>query len=75
MNEQGSEAWLAERAGKWTGSKFADILARDKRTGKPLKARADAIWQVVVERMTGLPVEGPAGYALAVGIGRGRIRP
>jgi predicted phage-related endonuclease len=67
MNEQGSEAWLAERAGKWTGSKFADILARDKRTGKPLKSRSDAIWQVVVERMTGIPVEGPAGYALQWG--------
>ena len=67
MNEQGSAEWLAERAGKWTGSKFADIMARDKRTGKPLKSRSDAIWQVVVERMTGIPVEGPVGYALQWG--------
>ena len=67
MSEQGSAEWLAERAGKWTGSKFADLMKADKRTGKPLKCRADAIWNVVVERMTGLPTEGPGGYALQWG--------
>jgi predicted phage-related endonuclease len=38
-----------------------------QRTGKPLKCRADAIWQVVVERMTGQPADGPAGFALQWG--------
>ena len=67
MSEQGSPEWLAERAGKWTGSKFVDVMAISERTGKPLKARSDAVWQVVVERMTGQAIEGPGGFALAWG--------
>lgn len=65
--EQGTNEWLKLRAGKFTGSKFADVLARNKRTGEPLKAYHDLIWDIVVERMTGEPVEGPAGYALQWG--------
>lgn len=67
MSEQGSQEWLAERAGKWTGSKFVDVMAISERTGKPLKARSDAVWQVVVERMTEQAIEGPGGFALAWG--------
>jgi putative phage-type endonuclease len=59
--------WHADRAGKWTGSKFVEVLARNKKTGEPLKAYHDLIWQVVVERMTGQAVEGPSGLALAWG--------
>ena len=65
-NEQRTEEWLAERAGKFTGSRFADVLARRK-NGEPLKAYHDLIWQVVVERMTGKPIEGPTGFALQWG--------
>lgn len=64
---QRTEDWHAQRAGKWTGSKFVDVLARNKRTGEPLKAYTDLIWQVVVERMTGQAVEGQTGQALAWG--------
>jgi putative phage-type endonuclease len=64
---QRTQDWHAQRAGKWTGSKFVDVLARNKRTGDPLKAYTDLIWQVVVERMTGQAVEGPTGQALAWG--------
>ena len=69
MNDdlQRTETWHQERAGKWTGSKFVDVLARNKKTGEPLKAYHDLIWQVVVERMTGQPVEGPTGQAIAWG--------
>lgn len=67
MTEQRTDEWLAQRAGKFTGSKFADLLARNKKTGEPLKAYRDLIWQVVVERMSGQPVEGPDGYALQWG--------
>jgi predicted phage-related endonuclease len=65
--EQRSAEWFAQRAGKWTGSKFVDVLARNKKTGEPLKAYTDLIWQVVVERMTGQPVEGAQGFALQWG--------
>ena len=64
---QRTAQWHADRAGKWTGSKFVDVLARNKRTGEPTKAYTDLIWQIVVERMTGQAVEGPTGLALAWG--------
>jgi putative phage-type endonuclease len=65
--EQRSPEWFAARAGKFTGSKFEALLARNKKTGEPLKAYHDLIWQVVVERMTKQPVEGATGFALQWG--------
>ena len=65
--EQRSAEWHCERAGKFTGSRFADVLARNKKTGEPLKAYHDLIWQVAVERMTGQAIEGPQGFALQWG--------
>lgn len=59
--------WHAERAGKWTGSKFVDVIARNKKTGEPLKCYYDLIWQVVTERITGQATEGAQGYALQWG--------
>lgn len=64
---QRTDDWFKERAGKFTGSKFVDVMARGKKDGKPLKAYHDLVWQIVVERMTGLPVEGPVGQALKWG--------
>lgn len=65
--EQRSPEWFAQRAGKFTGSRFADVMARNKKTGEPLKAYYDLIWQVVVERMTKQPTEGATGFALQWG--------
>lgn len=65
--EQRTAEWFAERAGKFTGSKFADLMARNKKTGEPLKCYWDLIWQIAVERLTGQPVEGPQGFALQWG--------
>lgn len=67
MIEQRSAEWRQQRAGKFTGSRFADVLARNKKTGDKLKAWHDLVWQIVVERMTGEPVEGPQGFALQWG--------
>lgn len=64
---QRTSEWHADRAGKWTGSKFVDVLARNKKTGEPLKCYFDLIWQVVTERMTQQATEGPTGFALAWG--------
>lgn len=107
---QRTEEWAKERAGKFTGSRFADVLAvgepkkalcliaddgsierkigngeraelsakklrdsgrkvqfREYAPGDKLKKWHDLIWQIVVERMTGQPVEGPNGYALQWG--------
>ena len=67
MSDQGTVEWLAQRAGKFTGSRFADLLARNKKTGEPLTAYHNLIWHIVVERLTGQPVEGPSGFALQWG--------
>lgn len=64
---QRSADWHALRAGRFTGSKFADLMARSKKDGKPLKARENLIWRVVVERMTGRAADSIDGYALAWG--------
>ncbi len=64
---QRTNEWFADRCGRFTASRFFDVLATNKRTGEPLKAYHDLIWQVVVERMTGKPVEGAQGIALAWG--------
>lgn len=51
----------------FTGSRFADVMARNKRTGEPLKCYHDLIWKVVTERISGKPVDGPTGLALQWG--------
>jgi YqaJ-like viral recombinase domain len=52
---QGSEEWKLARAGKATGSRAGDILAKIK-TGEAA-ARRDYRVQLVTERLTGVPVE------------------
>lgn len=64
---QRTEEWHQARCGKFTGSRFVDVMARNKKTGEPLKAYHDLIMDIVVERMTQKPIEGPTGYALQWG--------
>lgn len=64
---QRTDTWFADRAGKFTGSRFIDVMARAKKDGKPLKAFYDVVEQVVVERIYGQPVEGAYGDALRWG--------
>lgn len=53
---QGSEAWLAARVGRLTGSRAGDMLATLK-SGGEAAARRDLRVQLAVERLTGLPAE------------------
>lgn len=64
---QRTDEWRMDRAGKFTGSIFADLIARHKKTGERLKSFTDCIWNVAVERMSGKPTEGPTGFALQWG--------
>lgn len=57
MIVQNTPEWRAARAGKFTASRFCDLLAFGKRDGKPLKARTDYIGEVVAELLTGDPRE------------------
>lgn len=51
--EQGTTEWLALRAGKFTGSRFADLMATT-RSG-PSASRANLITTLALERLTGEP--------------------
>lgn len=65
--EQRTEEWYKNRAGKFTGSRFVDLFARDLK-GNPLKAYTDLINQVVVERLTNDYIDnGMDSYALKWG--------
>lgn len=71
--DQRTAEWFASRSGKFTGSRFKDVLARRKPTkekpnGEPLKAYHDLIDQIVTERLTGEFVDtGMDSYALKWG--------
>ncbi len=52
---QGSEEWLAERAGKFTSSRAEDLMAQGK-GGKPSTSRANLLALLAIERFTGCPV-------------------
>lgn len=64
---QRTDKWFNDRCGRFTGSRFVDVLARNKKTGEPLEAYNKCVWQVVVERISGTPLEGPSGSALRWG--------
>ena len=55
MIEQGSPEWFAERLGKVTASRVADVIAKTK-TG-PAASRANYMAQLVCERLTGEAAE------------------
>ncbi len=58
-------AWLAARAGKFTGSRFADLMARTK--SGPSTSRANLLATLAVERITGSCVEMFTNAAMARG--------
>ena len=55
MSEQGTPEWFAEKCGKVTASKIADVMATTK-TG-PGAARKNYMGQLLTERLTGVIVE------------------
>lgn len=67
QSNQGGAAWLKDRAGHATASRFCDILAVSKRDGKPLKAREDYLMDLVVERITGEPKDSASSFAMQWG--------
>lgn len=55
MIEQGSPEWFAQRCGKLTASRMADVLATTK--SGPAASRANYLAQLVCERLTGKVAE------------------
>lgn len=65
--EQGSVEWLMERVGYCTASRFKDVLDFIK-TGKPGAKRTAYHWELVIERITGRPVDHFTSVAMEYGI-------
>lgn len=63
---QESQDWMLARAGKFTASRAADLMARTK--SGPGAARANLIATLVAERITGQPVESYRNAAMERGI-------
>lgn len=50
--DQRTEQWYLDRSGKFTGSRFKDLLAFDAK-GDPLKAHLNLLQQIIGERLSG----------------------
>lgn len=55
MTHQKTEAWLQERLGRVTGSRFGEVIAMDKTGKRFLKSRETAITEITLELLTGSP--------------------
>lgn len=65
MITQGSEQWFAQRLGKLTASRMADVLATTK--SGPSASRKNYLAQLVAERLTGQVAESFTNAAMAWG--------
>ena len=63
---QRTPEWFALRCGRFTGSRFADLMAKTK-TG-PSASRRNLLAQLAVERLTGQCVEGYSNAAMERGV-------
>lgn len=63
---QRDEAWFAQRAGKFTGSRFADLMAVTK--SGPSASRRNLLATLAVERLTGTCVETYSNAAMERGV-------
>lgn len=64
--DQRTAAWLYERVGHCTASRFNDVIAKTK-AGKPTAARETYLMELVVERITGQPQDHFASAAMQWG--------
>ena len=65
MNEQGTPEWHAERCGKVTASRIADVMAKTK--SGPGAARKNYMAELLTERLTGQPRESFTSSAMQWG--------
>ena len=66
MIEQGSEEWFAQRLGKVTASRIADVMAKT-RSG-PAASRKNYMMELLCQRLTGAREEGFTSGAMQRGI-------
>jgi predicted phage-related endonuclease len=56
MNEQGTDAWRQDRLGYASASRYHDIMATGS-TGKPLAGWKNYKAELLIERLTGVPMD------------------
>jgi len=66
MIEQGSDAWFAQRLGKVTASRVADVMAKTK--SGPAASRKNYMMELLCQRLTGRREEGFTSAAMQRGI-------
>jgi len=66
MIEQGTPEWKAQRVGKVTASRVADVIAKVKTGVSASRVNYEA--QIICERLTGVAVEGYTNAAMQHGI-------
>ena len=66
MIEQGTDAWKAQRLGKVTASRVADVIAKTKTGVSASRVNYEA--QIICERLTGVATEGYTNAAMQHGI-------
>ena len=66
MSEQGTAEWMAQRCGRVTASRVADVIARTK-SGYGA-SRANYMAELIAERLTGVKSEGYVNGAMQHGI-------
>ena len=66
MNDQRTPEWFADRCGKVTASKIADLMAQTK--SGPSASRANYAAQLIAERLTGTVEQGFTNSAMQHGI-------
>ena len=65
MHDQGTDAWLSQRAGKVTASRIADVMAKTK--SGPGAARKTYMGDLIAERLSGVPKQGFTNAAMQWG--------
>lgn len=71
-SEQGSDAWLAIRLGKFTASRAGDLMKK-QRNGTAYATRKNYITELALERLTGLQKEVQVTEAMQNGIDSERV--
>lgn len=66
MTEQRTEEWFAKRAGKFTGSRFSDLMTKG-RGGKDSATKTALLIQLAIERITGIVIDGGSSAAMRRG--------
>ena len=62
-SQQGSKAWADQRLGRFTASRFADLMTNNRKGDAPGETALKYIMEIAIERLTGQPLDTFKGNA------------